>query len=62
MSKVERIQAELEKLSPADLKRVREWLDDFVEDRLGFTPEFEAAIRESEREMADGLRPRVRRP
>ena len=62
MSKVEQIQAELESLSPADLKRVRDWLDDFVEDRLEFREDFEAAIQGSEREMAAGLRPRVRNP
>jgi len=62
MSKVEQIEAELRSLSPADLKRVRDWLDDFVEDRLELREDFEAAIRESEREMATGLRPRVRKP
>ena len=62
MSKVERIEAELQSLSPAELKQVRDWLDDFVEDRLEFWEEFEAAIQESEREMAAGLRPRVRNP
>jgi hypothetical protein len=62
MSKVDQIEAELEKLSPAELKQVRDWLDDFAEDRLEFTPEFEAAIRESEREMAAGMQPRVRKP
>jgi hypothetical protein len=58
-SKVEQIQTELETLSPADLKRVRDWIEDFVEDRLEFREDFEAAIQESEREMAAGLRPRV---
>jgi hypothetical protein len=62
MSKVEQIEAELQRLSPAELKRVRDWLDDFVEDRLEFREDFEAAIQESEREMAAGLRPRVRKP
>ena len=62
MSKVEQIEAELQSLSPAELKRVRDWLDDFVEDRLEFKEDFEAAIQESEREMASGLRPRVRKP
>jgi hypothetical protein len=61
MSKVEQIEAELRNLSPAELKRVRDWLDDFVEDRLEFREDFEAAIRESEREMEAGLRPRVRK-
>ena len=62
MSKVEQIEAELQSLSPAELKRVRDWLDNFVEDRLEFREDFEAAIQESEREMAAGLRPRVRKP
>jgi hypothetical protein len=48
MSKVEQIQAELRSLSPADLRRVRDWLDNFVEDRLEFREDFEAAIRESD--------------
>ena len=54
MSKVEQIEAELQSLSPAELKRVRDWLDDFVEDRLEFREDFEAAVQESEREMAAG--------
>jgi hypothetical protein len=62
MSKVEQIEAELQNLSPADLKRVRDWLDNFVEARLEFREDFEAAVQESEREMAAGLRPRVRKP
>jgi hypothetical protein len=61
MSKVEQIEAELQRFSPAELKQVRDWLDDFVEDRLEFREDFEAAIQESEREMAVGLRPRVRK-
>jgi hypothetical protein len=54
MSKVEQIEAELQSLSPPELKRVRDWLDDFVEDRLEFREDFEAAVQESEREMAAG--------
>jgi hypothetical protein len=62
MSNVDQIQAELERLSPAELKQVRDWLDEFAEDRLEFTPEFEEAIRQSKRQMAAGTRPRVRQP
>ena len=62
MNKVEQVESELRKLSPAELRQVRDWLDDFVEDQLQFTPEFEAAIRQSESEMNSGDRPRVRRP
>ena len=59
---LEQIEAELQSLSPADLKRVRDWLDDFVEDRLEFREDFGAAIQESEREMGAGQRPRARKP
>jgi hypothetical protein len=62
MNKVHQIEAELEKLSPAELKRVRDWLDGIAADRLEFTPDFEAAIQQSEREMAAGIQPRVRQP
>jgi len=61
MSKVEQVESELRKLSSTELRQVRDWLDDFVEDQLEFTPEFEAAVRQSESEMKSGARPRVRR-
>jgi hypothetical protein len=62
MSKVAQIATELETLSQAELREIRSWLDDLIEDDLEFTPEFESAIQKSEREMANGIRPRVRRP
>jgi hypothetical protein len=62
MSKVAQIEAELEMLSQAELREIRNLLDDLIEDELEFTPEFESAIQKSEREMAAGIRPRVRRP
>ena len=62
MSKVEQLESELQKLSPAELQEVRAWLDDFLEDQLPFKPEFEAAIARSELEMRSGLRLRVRKP
>jgi len=62
MSKVAQVEAELEKLSQAELRQVRDWLDDMIEDNLEFTPEFEAGIQQSEREMAKDIRPRTRQP
>ena len=62
MSKVAQVEAELEKLSQTELRQVREWLDDVIEDDAEFTPEFEAAIQQSEREMAKEIRPRTRQP
>lgn len=62
MSKVEQIEAELQKLSTKELREVRDWMDDLLEDELAFTPEFEAQIQQSEREMQARLSPRVRKP
>jgi hypothetical protein len=62
MSKVAQIEAELETLSQVELCEIRGWLDDMIEDDMEFTPAFESAIQQSEREMASGLRPRVRQP
>ncbi len=62
VSKVERMESELRKLSRTELRQIREWLDDFIEDELEFTPEFEQSIRQAERDMADGKSARVREP
>ena len=62
MSKVEQIESDLKKLPAAEQRRIRDWLNELLEDQLEFTPEFESDIRESEREMQAGLRPRTRKP
>jgi len=62
MSKVEQTKADLSKLSPAELRQIREWLDHIIEDELEFTPEFENSIQRSERDMTAGKAARVRRP
>ena len=62
MSKVEQMESELRKLSQSELRQIRGWLDDVIEDELEFTPVFEAAVQESEREMAQRFRPRLRKP
>jgi hypothetical protein len=62
VSEVEQMEAELRKLSQADLRRIREWLDDMIEDELEFTPEFERSVQQAERDMTDGKRARVREP
>lgn len=62
MSKVAQVEAELEKLSRVELRQVRDWLDDLIEDEPEFTPEFESAIQPSERELAKDIRPRTRQP
>jgi hypothetical protein len=62
VSKVQQIEQDLEKLSPAELNQIRDFLDDLLEDELDFTLEFEAQIRQSEKEIAASLRPRIRKP
>jgi len=62
MSKVERVESELRKLSQAELRQVREWLDNIIEDELEFTSEFEHSIQQAERDMAEGKAARVREP
>ena len=62
MSKVEQMEVELRKLSQPELRQIREWLDDVIEDELDFTPEFERAIQHSELDMAEGRNSRVREP
>lgn len=62
VSKVEQMESELRKLSQAELRQIRGWLDDLIEDELEFTPEFEGSIQESERDMAENKSARVREP
>jgi hypothetical protein len=62
VSKVEQMEAELRTLSQPELRQIREWLDDIIEDRLEFTPEFEQSIQRAERDMAGGNSARVREP
>ena len=60
MSTVQEIESAISRLSPDEIRQVREWLDQQLEDQLEMTPEFQAHIERSEREMTAGLRPRVR--
>ena len=62
MSKVEQMESELRKLSQSELRQIRGWLDDLIEDELEFTPEFEQSIQRAERDMAEGKAARVREP
>jgi hypothetical protein len=62
VNRIQAIEGELRKLSPEEIREVREWLEDFVEDQFEFTPEFEAEIQQSECEMAAGVASRTRQP
>lgn len=54
MSKVERVEIGLRKLSPVELYQIRDWLDDLIEDSL------EESIRRGEQEVAEGRFARIR--
>lgn len=62
MSTVQTLESELIKLPPAELRQIRDWLNDLLEDQFAFTDEFEADIQQSEREMAAGEHSRTRQP
>jgi len=60
VSKVKQVQSELRKLSQAELRQIREWLDDIIEDEMEFKPEFEHTVQQAERDMANGKSPDAR--
>jgi hypothetical protein len=60
MSTVQEIESAISRLSPEDMRLVRDWLENQIEDRLEMTDEFKGRIESSEREKAEGLRPRTR--
>jgi len=62
MSKVQTIEAELQMLTPEEIREVRDWLENFLEDQLPFTDEFQADIQQSERDMAAGSSSRRQLP
>jgi len=59
VTKIEQVESELRKLSQAELRQIRAWLDDSVENELEFSDEFEDSIQRSERDMAAGKAARV---
>jgi len=48
------IQAALPKLSREEIKEIREWIDDYLEDQLELTDEVKAKLEQSRREIAAG--------
>ncbi len=60
MSTVQEIESAISRLSPEEMRLVRDWLENQLEDRLEMTDEFKGRIESSERAMAAGQRPRTR--
>ena len=61
VSKVEKIESDLQKLSLQELEEVRDWIESFLEDQLQVTDEFKASIERGQRDIAEE-RVRVRKP
>jgi t-SNARE complex subunit (syntaxin) len=61
MSTVQEIEAAIPKLSPAEIARLRDWLDELVEQQLELTDAVKAELDEAKRDIAAG-RVRTRQP
>lgn len=57
---MQEIENAISRLSPEEMRLVRDWLENQLEDQLPITDEFKGRIESSEREMASGQRPRTR--
>ncbi len=54
MSTVKEIEAAIPKLSRAEIEEIREWIDDYLEERLELTDEVQARLDQSRAEIAAG--------
>ena len=54
MSTVEEIEAAIPKLSRAEIEEIREWIDDYLEDRLELTEDVKAKLDQSRAEIKAG--------
>jgi len=58
---LEQVGADIRKLSPAEQQRLRDWLENLLEDRLELKEEFKAEIEAGKKDIAEG-RVRIRKP
>lgn len=54
MSTVNEIQAAISKLSREQIEEIREWIDDYLEEKFELTEEVKAKLDQSRREVAAG--------
>ena len=59
MSTVKEIESAIQKLPPAEVKELANWIEDYLEDELEMTAEFKASIERGKQDIAAG-RTRVR--
>lgn len=62
MSSVQEIESALTRLSIEDLRAVRDWLDEFIEDQMEVSEEFKTKVRRAQQELAEGVYSRTRQP
>jgi hypothetical protein len=51
---IQEIESAIHQLSPAEVAQLRDWLDDYVEDRLELTDGIKAKLDQSRRDVAAG--------
>ncbi len=54
MSTVAEIEAAITRLSLTETEEIREWLEQWIEDQRGMTPEFLASIERGKADLAEG--------
>lgn len=54
MCKLEQMENELRKLSQPELRQIRAWLEDIIEDEMELPRELERTIKQSEQQMSEG--------
>lgn len=54
MSTVQEIEAAIPRLSRSEVEQLREWIDNYLEDKLELTDEVKGKIEQSRREIAAG--------
>jgi hypothetical protein len=62
MSTVAEIENALAKLSIEEMEKVRNWLDDLIEDQLELSDEYKAKVQRAKQEIASGIYSRTRQP
>lgn len=54
MSTVKEIESAIQKLPPAEVRELANWIEDYLEDELPMTDEFKASIERGKQDIAAG--------
>jgi hypothetical protein len=61
MSGVQEIEQAIQTLPRSEIERLRDWLEDYLEDQLHLSDDFKAKIEQGKRDIAEG-KTRTRQP